>query len=107
MPFMRTATIALKAAFYVLLASTQSWAQIQIGTVTGAVTDGTSAALPGTVVTLENPVTGYRNQATTDDRGDPREQDGGSSLVQQAVYAAAGREPSSGRLRAGPEALAL
>lgn len=70
MPFMRTATIALKAAFYVLLASTQSWAQIQIGTVRGSVTDFTSAALPGAVVTLENSVTGYRNQATANDRGE-------------------------------------
>lgn len=70
MPFMRTATVVLKAAFYVLLASTQSWAQIQIGTVRGAIIDATAAALPGTVVTLENPVTGYRNQATANDRGE-------------------------------------
>ena len=26
--------------------------------------------MPGAVVTLENPVTGYRNQATTNDRGE-------------------------------------
>jgi hypothetical protein len=70
MPFMRAATLISILAFCGLIAATPSQAQIQIGTVKGTITDSTSAALPGTVVTLENAITGYRNRATTDEQGE-------------------------------------
>ncbi|HJQ67816.1 MAG TPA: carboxypeptidase-like regulatory domain-containing protein [Blastocatellia bacterium] len=67
---MRTATLILGAAFYLLTSSSPLLAQIQIGTLRGAVTDSTPAALAGAGVALENAVTGYRSEATTDDRGE-------------------------------------
>ncbi|MEO8660341.1 MAG: TonB-dependent receptor [Bryobacteraceae bacterium] len=39
------------------------------GTIEGAVTDPTGAAVPKAAVTLTNKVTGYRQQANTDERG--------------------------------------
>jgi hypothetical protein len=66
---MRTAALIFNAALCLLIASNPCWAQIQIGTVRGAVTDSAGAALQGAVVMLENSVTGYRNLATTDEQG--------------------------------------
>lgn len=39
------------------------------GTIEGIVTDPSGAVIPGAAVTLENPVTGYRRAATTDEAG--------------------------------------
>ncbi len=44
-------------------------AQIQIGTITGTVFVPTGAALPGARLELSNPITGYRNETTTDTHG--------------------------------------
>jgi hypothetical protein len=44
--------------------------QIQIGTVTGTVTDPVGARLPGAKVTMSNALTGYNEVRTTDDHGE-------------------------------------
>src|SRR4030095_13342051 len=44
--------------------------QIQIGTVTGTVTDPVGARLPGAKVSLSNALTGFNDVGTTDDRGE-------------------------------------
>jgi hypothetical protein len=54
----------------VLSLSGRAWAQIQIGTVKGTVTDPTGAVLPGAKVVLDNSVTGYHKEATTDEHGE-------------------------------------
>jgi hypothetical protein len=51
----------------VLLARTPT--QIQIGTVRVTVTDPSADVVVGAVVTLSNKITGYKQSATTDDRG--------------------------------------
>lgn len=47
-----------------------SYAQIQIGTVKGSVTDPTAALVAAADIKLNNPVTGFRISTTTDARGD-------------------------------------
>ena len=44
-------------------------AQIRIGTVTGSVTDHKGTALPGVMLVLNNPITGYQKASTTDEQG--------------------------------------
>jgi hypothetical protein len=47
----------------------EMFAQGTSGSVTGAVTDSTGAAIPGATVTLSNPLTGYSHVVTTDSAG--------------------------------------
>jgi protocatechuate 3,4-dioxygenase beta subunit len=44
-------------------------AQSDAGTITGTVTDGSGAVIPGATVTIENPVSGFKRSATTDAAG--------------------------------------
>src|SRR6202012_5275031 len=44
-------------------------AQTNSGTVSGSVTDPTGAVVPGAVVTIENPVSGYSRRAVSDSSG--------------------------------------
>jgi len=46
-----------------------SFAQIQIGTISGVVLDSTGATLAGARVVLENPLTGFAHQTASDSRG--------------------------------------
>jgi hypothetical protein len=65
---MRITPLTMRTSLLLIL-STLAFAQIQIGTVRGTVTDHTGTVLPDAVVVLENSVTGYRNIATTDEHG--------------------------------------
>ena len=47
-------------------------AQTSAGTITGTVTDGSGAVIPGATVTIENPVSGLKRSATTDAAGQYR-----------------------------------
>ena len=53
-----------------LIVPSSAPAQIQIVTVRGTVTDPVGALLSGASVMLSNPITGYRNVATTDQSGE-------------------------------------
>ena len=47
------------------------WAQTagNSGTIIGTVTDATGAIVPGATVSIENPVSGYKRTATSDNAG--------------------------------------
>ena len=64
----RVVGVLLCSAFIVLGASSSALAQ-SAGTVRGVVTDVGDATVPGANVTLENSLTGYRREATTDADG--------------------------------------
>jgi hypothetical protein len=53
----------------VLIISSQTPSQIQIGRLKGTVTDQTGAPVPGATVTLDNPLTGFHNTVSTDREG--------------------------------------
>ncbi len=53
-----------------LVQSSTARAQIQIGTLKGAVTDQAGALVPGAGLTLDNPLTGFHSAATTTRQGD-------------------------------------
>jgi hypothetical protein len=60
----------MMAVGLMLLTSAQGmFAQGTSGSVSGAVTDSTGAAIPGATVTLSNPLTGYSHVVTTDSAG--------------------------------------
>lgn len=63
--------VVWRAAVVVCLASSLS-AQIEIGRLSGRVNDPSGAAVSKAQVTIENPRTGRRTQAATDDRGEFR-----------------------------------
>lgn len=57
-------------ATFFLLTAGGAWAQVQIGTVKGVVSDPAAAFINGARVTLTNPVTGYRSAAVTGTQGE-------------------------------------
>ena len=67
---MRNAIYFVSVVALFLIVPSSAPAQIQIGTVSGTVTDPVGALLPGATVMLSNPITGYSNVATTDQSGE-------------------------------------
>lgn len=55
---------------FFLVTAGNAWAQIQIGTIKGTVSDPAGAFMTGARVTLTNPVTGYRNATVTGKQGE-------------------------------------
>ena len=66
---MRKSNIPLYLIVLLLVASNDARAQIQIGTVTGTISDPAGASVPGARVTLHNPLIGYRSSAVTGAQG--------------------------------------
>ncbi len=58
--------------FLLLLPAMPLHAQTAAGTITGTVTDGSGAVIPGAAVTIENPVSGLKRSAKTDAAGQYR-----------------------------------
>ena len=67
---MRSFRFFVSVVLVLLFHAATSSAQIQIGTVKGAVTDPTAALVPAAEITLNNPVTGYQISTTTGTRGE-------------------------------------
>src|ERR1700686_272270 len=67
---MRCSFAFLGLVLIFLIHSSTARAQIQIGTVKGAVSDQAGALVPGAAVTLDNLVTGFHRAATTTQRGE-------------------------------------
>lgn len=67
---MRNLILFLCLAAFSLMAGGSAHAQIQIGTVKGAVSDPAGALVSGAKVTLDNQVTGYRSATVTGARGE-------------------------------------
>jgi Carboxypeptidase regulatory-like domain/TonB-dependent Receptor Plug Domain len=69
---MRMPTRSILSFLLVFVFSAMFWkvqAQSNSGSVSGVVTDPSSAVVPGATVTIENPVSGYVRTATTDSTG--------------------------------------
>jgi hypothetical protein len=54
---------------FTLLPASYAWAQVDTGTIAGAVTDESGGVLPGVTVTVSNPATGQVRTAVTNDIG--------------------------------------
>jgi hypothetical protein len=67
---MRCIIAFLGLVLLVLVQPSTTGAQIQIGTIKGAVTDPAGALVPGAGLTLDNPLTGFHRTATTTPQGD-------------------------------------
>ncbi len=67
---MRSTRVLLSLALLFLVQSTTAYAQIQIGTVKGTVTDPTGALVSGADVTLDNPLTGFHMTAIAGNQGE-------------------------------------
>src|ERR1700739_800293 len=61
--------VCLLVAYAVVLLAASASAQIDIGNVRGTVVDPSNARFSKAAVTLENPLTGRKEQALTDNRG--------------------------------------
>ena len=62
-------TLRLAACLLTLLFSTPLWSQIEIGRLSGTVSDNTGALISKAQVYLENPLSGRQAQTSADDQG--------------------------------------
>src|SRR2546423_3065994 len=66
---MRYFKLYIPPFFLLLMLTVSSYAQSNAGMIRGTVADQAGAAIPGAIVRLTNPISGYRQEAVTNSRG--------------------------------------